>query len=173
MCRYTARLDHADRPDKSTVTVRTPADDLLSLTDPALAGELGAGMRVMRLDRGLFDAMPVSLITTATVSALCALAGVPTNELRFRPNLVVAPAAGTPYREDEWVGSVVHLGDAAIRVDRRDSRCIIVNVDPESGRPDAGLLKLIGRHRQACAGVYGTVVRPGLVQVGDPVTIAT
>jgi len=63
-------------------------------------------------------------------------------------------------------------GDAAIRVDRRDSRCIIVNVDPESGRPDAQLLKLIGRHRQACAGVYGTVVHPGLVQVGDPVTIA-
>ena len=172
MCRYAARLDHPERPDKSTVTVRTPADDVLGLTDLALADELGAGVRVMRLDRGLFDAMPVSLITTATVSTLCALAGVPTSELRFRPNLVIAPAAAEPYREDEWVGTVLHLGDAAIRVDRRDSRCIIVNVDPESGRPDAGLLKLIGRRRQACAGVYGTVVLPGLVQVGDPVTIA-
>ena len=173
MCRYTARLADPERPDKSDVDVQTPTGDTFRVHDPVLAAELGAGIRVMRLDRGMFDAMPVSLITTRTVSALCALAQAPSNALRFRPNVVITPTADRPYAEDEWVGSVLHVGDAAVRVDRRDPRCIIVNVDPDSGRPDAQLLKSIGQQRQACAGVYGTIVRPGLVRVDDPVRITS
>src|SRR5258708_31871000 len=101
----------------------------------------------MRLDRGLFDAMPVSLITTSTVSALCALAQVPRNELRFRPNFVIAPTSGAPYAEDEWVGRSLRIGDTSVRIDRRDGRCAIVNVDPCRGRPHASLPKITGRHR--------------------------
>jgi len=56
-------------------------------------------------------------------------------------------------------------------MDRRDSRCIIVNVDPASGQPDSYLLKVIGTTRGACAGLYGTTVRPGLIRVGDPVVV--
>jgi uncharacterized protein YcbX len=126
----------------------------------------------MRLERGLFDAMPVSLITTSTVAALCTLAGVAGNELRFRPNLVIAPASGAPYAEDDWVGCALRIGGAVIRVDRRDSRCVIVDVNPGTGQPDAPVLKAAGRQRNACAGVYGSTIRPGLVRVGDPVTIA-
>jgi hypothetical protein len=56
-------------------------------------------------------------------------------------------------------------------MDRRDSRCIIVNVDPASGLPGSHLLKVIGTTRRACAGVYGTTVLPGLIRVGDPVVV--
>jgi hypothetical protein len=66
---------------------------------------------------------------------------------------------------------LLRIGAAAVRVDRRDTRCVVVNVDPATGRPDAAMLRLIGRHRVACAGVYGSTVRPGLVRIGDPVTI--
>jgi uncharacterized protein len=93
--------------------------------------------------------MPVSLITTSTVSALCAAAGVPGDELRFRPNVVIAATSDAPYAEDEWVGRSLHIGDAMVRVDRRDTRCVIVNVDPGTGQPDAPVLKIIGRHRSA------------------------
>jgi uncharacterized protein YcbX len=172
MSLYVPTLLDPDRPDKSAVQVRAPGGQMYSLADPGLADELGAGARVMRLDRGTFDAMPVSLITTDTVSALCELAEVPGNELRFRPNLVITPTAGVPYTEDEWAGCSLRIGEAIVRIDRRDTRCIIVNVDPGTGRPDAALLKVIGRHREACAGVYGTTVRPGLVQVGDLVSLA-
>jgi uncharacterized protein YcbX len=171
MCLYTARLADPDTPDKSDVDVQTPTGDTFRVHDPALAAELGAGIRVMRLDRGMFDAMPVSLISTRTVSALCELAEVPTNELRFRPNIVVAPIADRSFVEDDWVGSVLHIGDAAVRVDRRDSRCITVDVNPASGQPDARLLTVIGQQRQARAGVYGTIVRPGLVRLDDAVRI--
>jgi uncharacterized protein YcbX len=172
MSTYVPRLLDPERPDKSAVHVRAPSGRIYDLTDPDLADELGAGLRVMRLDRGVFDALPISLITTSTVSALCALAEVPGNELRFRPNFVIAPTSGAPYAEDEWVGRSLHLGDASVRVDRRDTRCIVVNVDPGRGQPDAPMLSIIGRHRHACAGVYGSTVRPGLVQLGDPVWLA-
>lgn len=171
MSKCVPRLLEPERPDKSAVEVRAPGGATYGLSDPGLADELGAGVRLMRLDRGAFDTMPVSVITTSTVSALCALAGAPGNELRFRPNFVITPASGAPYAEDEWVGCSLTIGEAAIRVDERDQRCTVVNVNPGTGQPDARVLTIIGQHRQACAGVYGTVARPGLVKVGDPVIV--
>ena len=172
MSAYVPRLLDPGRPDKSAVQVRAPGGRAYRLTDPRLADELGAGLRLMRLDRGTFDAMPVSLITTATVAALCGAAAVPGNELRFRPNVVITATSGVPYAEDEWVGRSLHIGAATVRVDRRDTRCIVVNVDPATGVPDAPVLKIIGRHRRARAGVYGSTMRLGPIRVGDLVTIA-
>jgi hypothetical protein len=171
MWTYVPRLRSPDRPDKSEIEVRAPDGSTYDLTDPRLAGELGAGLRIMRLDRGLFDAMPISLITTATASALCGLAGVPANELRFRPNVVITSATGAPYAEKTWVGSALRIGGVAVRVDRRDSRCVIVNVNPGTGQPDGPVLKVIGQYRRTYAGVYGTTVEPGRLEVGDAVTI--
>lgn len=171
MSNYVALLSEPARPDRSRVLVRSPDGGLYDVTDPRLAAELGTGLRVMRLDRGAFDAMPVSVISDSTVSALCTLAHVPGNELRFRPNVVVTLDSGAPFEEDEWVGSAVRIGAAVVRMDRRDSRCIIVNVDPASGLPDSHLLKVTGTTRGACAGVYGTTVLPGLIRVGDPVVV--
>jgi uncharacterized protein YcbX len=172
MCRYGPRFTDPEHPDKSEVDVQTPGGATFRVHDPALAAELGSGVRVVRLGRGTFDAMPLSLITTATVSELCELTQLPSNALRFRPNLLITTTDGQSFVEDEWVGSVLQIGGAAVRVDARDSRCTVVNVDPDSGQLDAQLLKTIGKQRQARAGVYGTVVRPGLIQVGDPVRLA-
>jgi uncharacterized protein YcbX len=171
MSNYVALLSDPARADRSRVLVRTPAGDRYDVTDPRLAAELGPGVRVMRLDRGAFDAMPVSLISDSTVSALCALADVPRDELRFRPNIVVTLGSGAPFEEDEWVGAVVRIGTAVVRIDRRDSRCVIVNVDPASGAPGARLLRVIGTARRARAGVYGTTVQPGVIRAGDPVVV--
>jgi uncharacterized protein YcbX len=169
MSNYVTRLSEPDRPDSSRVLVRTPAGGLYDVTDPRLAAELGTGLRVMRLGRGAFDAMPVSVISDSTASALCALARVPGTAVRFRPNIVVTLDSGAPFEEDDWVGSAVRIGAAVVRIDRRDSRCVIVNVNPATGLPDSRLLKVIGSARGACAGVYGTTVLPGLIRVGDPV----
>jgi MOSC domain-containing protein len=172
MCRYTASLVDPARPDKSDVDVQTPNGDTFPVHDPALAAELGSGVRVMRMDRGIFDAMPVSLITMPTVCALSALAQVPGDQRRFRPNVVIDSTEGRPFAEDKWVGSVLHIGEVIVRVDARDGRCVVVNVNPDFGHADAPLLKVIGELRQARAGVYGTIVRPGLIQIGDDVRVA-
>jgi MOSC domain-containing protein YiiM len=40
-----------------------------------------------------------------------------------------------------------------------------------AGASDPAVLKAIGRARQACLGVYGSVVAPGAIRVGDPVML--
>lgn len=171
MCRYVARLTEPDRPDASSVEVRTPSGRTYDVADPALAAELGDGVRVFRQHRGTFDDSPLTLITSATVATLCGLADVPADPLRFRPNLVITPTGDEPYPEDGWLDRELTIGSARIRVDQRDPRCTIVNVDPTTGAADAALLKVVGRERRACAGVYATVVTPGRVRRGDAVLL--
>jgi len=160
-----------DRPDASAVIVRTPVGTRFDVTSPALAAELGTGVRVMKLNRGTFDTMPLSLITTRTVEGLGTLLDCDLSVLRFRPNLVIEPFGGTAFPEDEWVGRDLMVGTTAIRIDARDQRCVVVNVDPVTGRRDPKVLRAITSHRDACLGVYGSTLRPGRVAVGDDVVL--
>jgi hypothetical protein len=34
---------------------------------------------------------------------------------------------------------------------------------------DPAVLRAIARHRDSCAGVYGSCVAPGVIRIGDPV----
>jgi hypothetical protein len=50
-----------------------------------------------------------------------------------------------------------------------DERCSMVNLDPDSARPAAEVLKAIVRVKQNKAGVYGTILRRGRLAVGQPI----
>jgi uncharacterized protein len=100
------------------------------------AAELGQGVRVMKLDRGTFDTMPLSLFTTRTIDSLGALLGTDLDVRRFRPNLVIEAFGEASFPEDAWVGGVLTVGAARMRIDGRDKRCVVVNVDPVTGRRD-------------------------------------
>jgi uncharacterized protein YcbX len=160
------------RPEVSTTHVRAPSGKTFDVTDPALADLLTPGVRVIRQNRGVFDAAPLSLMTAQTVAALGSSAGHPSLEaLRFPPNLVVEATDGEPFAEDAWIGATLRVGDLAMRIDRRDERCVIVNVDPRTADRDPAVLRTIARERQACLGVYGTTVEPGQVALGDVVRV--
>ncbi|HSF39510.1 MAG TPA: hypothetical protein VLT87_06925, partial [Thermoanaerobaculia bacterium] len=58
-------LDPA-QPDSSPTVIRTPSGVTFDAGDPALSAELGPGVRVIKQDRGIFDTLPLSLITTQT-----------------------------------------------------------------------------------------------------------
>jgi uncharacterized protein YcbX len=165
MMRHVPRLVEPERPDRSRVVVVTPAGEELDVLDPTLAASLGDGVRVIKQDRGVFDAMPLSLVTTRSVSELEALVGFGLDPQRFRPNLVVE----SDEREDAWVGSVLRIGGMAMRVDQRDERCVIVNIDPQSGERDPTVLKTLARERSSCIGVYGSTVTCGPVALGDAI----
>ncbi|MGH9225645.1 MAG: MOSC N-terminal beta barrel domain-containing protein [Acidimicrobiales bacterium] len=89
LARYRPSFRVPDRPDRSPVVVSTPNGDVLEITDPALAAELGGGVRAVKQDRGAFDALPLSLITTQTVAGLGELIGGELAVERFRPNVLV------------------------------------------------------------------------------------
>lgn len=159
------------RPDASPTLVRTPSGQVFDVADPALAAELGHGVRVIKQDRGVFDTFPLALITTQTVASLGVRVGRALDVARFRPNLVVdAPGAGD-FPEDAWVGAVLRIGGLRMRVDKRDQRCVMVNVDPATAERDPAILRAIAREREACLGVYGTTVEPGRVTVGATVVV--
>ena len=54
----------------SRPVVPGPAGDELDVLDPALAASLGEGVRAIKQNRGVFDAMPLSLITTRRIADL-------------------------------------------------------------------------------------------------------
>ncbi len=153
----------------SVARVRTPAGDEHDVTDPALAAELGAGVRLIKQNRGVFDSAPLSLLSEATVAALGDRVGRALDPLRFRPNLLVTGVEA--FGEEAWVGRELRLGELVMRVDRRDQRCVVATVDPETSERDPAVLRTIAQERGTCLGVYGSTVTPGRVRVGDPVTL--
>jgi uncharacterized protein len=64
---------------------------------------------------------------------------------------------------------VLHIGGLRMRVDARDKRCIVVNIDPVTTRRNPAVLRAIADDRQACVGIYGSTVQPGRVAIGDVV----
>jgi uncharacterized protein YcbX len=149
--------------------VDTPAGARFDVTDPDLAAELGPGARVIKQDRGIFDTFPISLITTATIADLGDLVGSQLEISRFRPNILVEAADRSPFPEDAWVGSVLRIGGLRMRVDKRDGRCLVVTIDPQTTERNPAILRTIAQDRQGCLGVYGSTVEPGRIAVGDAV----
>jgi uncharacterized protein YcbX len=171
LLRYRPWFADPSQPDASRTMVRTPADQDLEVVEPALAAEFGDGVRAIKHDRGVFDTMPLSLTTTQTIAGLGALVDAELDVQRFRPNLLVEATDGSAFAEDAWVGSVLRIGDLRMRVDARDKRCVVVNVDPATTERDPAILQAITGQRQARLGVYGSTVQPGRVAIGDPVLI--
>ena len=66
-------------------------------------------------------------------------------------------------------GVILRVGGMRLRVDQRDKRCVMVNIDPSSSNSDPRVLRAVASERDARFGVYGTVVEPGKIAVGDSV----
>jgi GntR family transcriptional regulator/MocR family aminotransferase len=111
----------------------------------------------------------LSLINLATLRSLEERWGYSLDPLRFRANFYIDGAR--PWEEFDWVGGALRIGDAVLRVDRRNGRCGATNVDPATGRRDRDLpaaLRAAFGHKDL--GVYLVTERGGDVVVGDPVS---
>jgi uncharacterized protein len=172
MSHYRPSFVDPARPDASPTVVRTPSGAIFDVADPALAAELGpGGVRAIKQDRGIFDTFPLSLITTQTIAALSDAAGARLDVERFRPNMLIETADENPFPEDSWVGCVLRIGSARMRVDKRDGRCIVITIDPVTTERNPAILRSVARHREGCLGVYCSTVEPGRIAVDDPVVI--
>ena len=170
LAHYRPFFAEPDRPDASPALVRTPSGGELDVADPALAARFGPGVRVIKQDRGVFDTMPISVLTTQALAGLGRLAGTGLTPGRFRPNLLL-DAPGCDFPEDAWVGRVLRIGGLRMRVDQRDKRCVMVTIDPVTLLRNPAILRAIARERDNRLGVYGSTVEPGRVAVGDPVEL--
>jgi uncharacterized protein YcbX len=160
-----------ERPDASPAIVHTPTGEAFDVTDPALAAELAAGARVIKQNRGVFDAMPLSVITTQAIASIGNLTGLELDPVRFRPNVLIDAAGEEAFPEDAWIGSVLRIGNMRMRVDQQDQRCVMVTIDPVTLKRSPAVLRAITREHGVCLGVYGSTTQPGRVVLGDPVII--
>ncbi|WP_405112999.1 MOSC domain-containing protein [Micromonospora sp. NBC_01405] len=124
------------------------------------------------------DQYPLLLATTGSLDALngwLAEAGeAPVPISRFRPNLVVEGAPA--WAEDDWAGRPVWIGSARFRAAGTCGRCVVTTTDQETGVRGKEPLRTLGRHRTIDGklpfGLHLVPDGPGLVRVGDPVTVA-
>ncbi len=133
------------------------------------AGEEGA------VDRGPRGA--VSLISRGSLDRLAAEGGLDGIDAR-RFRMLIEIEGVDAHAEDGWVGSAVRVGEALVSFEGHAGRCNITTRNPVTGEVDAPTLKLLGRYRQDMEsteplpfGIYGRVIEPGEVRVGDPVEV--
>ena len=159
--------------------VRTPAGTKLELRSVELqcdvAERLGSSVELMKLKHGIFDDAPISVISLATIAGIGRDVGVELDRRRFRANIVLETRDVEPFLEDGWVGGTLVFGKSerrpAVSVTAHDVRCMMINLDPDSGTQDARVLKTVVRLNMNNAGVYGTAVHTGTIRVGDPVSL--
>lgn len=133
------------------------------------AGDEGA------VDRGCSGA--VTLISQASLRRLANRAErANVDARRFR--MLIEVDGVDPHEEDGWVGRTLEVGEAVLRGRGHVGRCVITNRHPETGEIDLQTLTILGRYRRGldttepvAFGIYGEVVRPGAVSVGDVVRI--
>jgi uncharacterized protein YcbX len=117
------------------------------------------------------DALPLLVITTASLRQGRALHPDGAWETRrFRPNIVV-DIEGDGWVEDAWCGRTVRVGTAAVQPAVPCERCTMVTRPQPGLDRDLDVFKVLARYHRATFGVWTTVETPGLVRVGDEVTL--
>ena len=126
------------------------------------------------VDRG-YRGGTVSLVSRGSLERLReeAGAGGPVDGRRFR--MLFEIDGVPPHEEDEWLGTQVRIGDATILLNGDVGRCVVTSQDPDTGVTTLDTLGTLaayrreGRNEPLPFGVYGSVVVPGRVRVGDAV----
>jgi uncharacterized protein YcbX len=160
------------------VDVETPAGERLAIDDPRLMSMLREGigerheLTLLRSHRAMTDCRPVSIFSIQTVRQLSKELGINVDKRRFRANLYVDLESGKGFGEDEFVGRTLRIGArAAIAVLKRDSRCKIMTLDPDTAQPNPEMMRLLARDHEGQAGIYGAVLVEGTIRPGDEIAL--
>ena len=199
MIRYRARFrqpDKADRPinlleaeskgaaplsaapEELMIDVETPDGEIFAIDDPVLMDKLRAGLdgkhelTLLRSDRAITDAAPLSLFSIQTVKKLAKETVSVVDKRCFRANVYLdLPGLGA-FAEDEFVGRNLRLGSkVVVTVLKRDSRCMMITLDPDTAEKTPAILKNVAQAHDNKVGVYAAVLSEGIVRRGDSVAL--
>jgi uncharacterized protein YcbX len=160
-------------PKRSAVMVETPDGAVLSLHDPLLHAHLEAAARepvgLIQVARGIYDSMPISIVTTASHARVEAAHGCALDPRRFRSNLVIESELAV----NEWQGLRLAFGNqedgAVLQMADPIPRCVLITIDPETGAKEPRVLRTVAQQFGNAYGVYAGPARPGLIRMGDVV----
>ena len=133
----------------------------------------GHPVRLVRLDRigaGLNE--PVTFVSDGSLDRLARQAETTVDSRRFR--MLFELSGCEAHEEDTWEGRRFAVGEAVVCVGGPVDRCAVTTRDPDTGERDLDTLRLIKSYRgqresdgAILFGVYGQVIKPGRVRVGD------
>jgi uncharacterized protein len=110
------------------------------------------------------------LVNLATVRDLERTVGVPLDPLMFRANVFFDGAE--PWEEKKWLGQVLQIGSASLKVFKETARCDATNVNPATAQRDTAIPPTLQRtYGHSCLGFYAKVIREGDISPGDEITL--
>lgn len=145
----------------------------------ALSERIGQPLRLVATDVGV-DRGPeggVSLISRGSLARLAQAARADSVDVR-RFRMLIEIDGVAPHAEDEWVGRQVRVGETLLSFAGHVGRCAVTTRNPESGEVDLKTLHALTSYRSKHPsveplpfGIYGAVLEPGTVSVGDAVAV--
>jgi uncharacterized protein YcbX len=153
------------------LTVTTPEGEEFAVNDPRLQQRLEAeyqgALLLLKSNRGNYDSQHLSLFSLATLQSLALETGTAIDMRQFRSNIYMDVAGGEPFSEDGWLGRIVQIGTAVLSITKKDTRCMMINLDPDSAVQDPQVLRAVARNHNEQAGIYANVMVPGIMRAGD------
>ena len=110
-----------------------------------------------------FDILPLLVATDGAISAL----GL--DRRRFRPNIFIGGVEGLAERQ--WEGKQIRIGEVTIYAAQLRARCVMTTYDPDTLKQDRNVLFRIVKEFDGTMALDCSVVKPGTIRVGDPVTV--
>ena len=175
--RFLAPPDPAEEhPPRSCfrAEVVTPEGRTLSVDNPAFTPFFEERFRrkleLRFSERAMHDACPISLLGLDSLQFLSQETGMELDHRRFRANFYVRWDNGKPFYENELVGAKLRIGEKlTVMVVKKDGRCVIITLDPSTAEASPRVLEIVAKNHANYLGVYGSVLREGIVRAGDAV----
>lgn len=183
-----AQLDIAFDEETRTLTVlrkgkqisRAKLDDHMgrTLLQTFLSGFMPDGPRgnpkVVEAPHGVaftdMEEAKVSLINLASVKDVERVTREPVDPMRFRGNLYIDGLDA--WKEFDWVGKRIRIGECVLEILMRIDRCAATNVNPETGVIDMNIpLSLRRGFGHIDCGVHAKVIMGGTIRRGDPISL--
>jgi uncharacterized protein len=160
--------------ERYTAEVTTPEGDKFRVGDGEftqyLEKRFGRTLRFRFSERSMTDARPVSILGLGTISALSGETGIDLDLRRFRENFYVDWNDARPFWEDGLIGRELRIGEiVTLQVVKKNARCIMIGLDPDTATSSPQVFQGVALDHDGCTGVYGAVLREGIVRVNDPI----
>lgn len=119
-----------------------------------------------------FDAYPLHLLTTGSLQHMSKLSGNDNYVVdRFRPNLFIDSFDAEGFAELNWCHQKVKIGEAIIQIDGHTPRCSMPGRAQKTIDADKKIARQLFELADRNLGVYASVIKPGVVRVGDQVEL--
>src|SRR5690348_8447497 len=156
-----------------------PSRRVIGPWQDAISEFVGRPLELLWADDGAVDRTfwpgggTVSLVSRASLERLREEAGLEEEIDARRFRMLFEIDGVEAHEEDSWIGAEVRVGEATLVLNGDVGRCVVTTRNPDTGVPDVPTLATLaayrreGRTEPLPLGVYGSVLVPGCVRIGD------